>query len=482
MWERFSRSIYDRLDIIVLTVSLIVSFGVWQYLVKNDSLQNRQLIEYENKIKLNLNNLTENMFIYVTGVKGLYESSEIVSDVELSSYVSTVSENKWTKNLLTVRYVDRVRNEDFEKYEREKVSEHPNFKPKVDLNYPEQFIVSQVVDSKGKVFESTGHNLVSDEKRRLAIDESIDLKSPVMTSVDSVVDVEGYTGSGLIFIVPVLKNNEVVGLINALVKLDEVVLELKSKMDPDGYLLSWEGDGKIFESDSVDKKQLTKEIRLEILNSAEWKIVIGVPKKVNNNVNLVLGLGVVISFLLYVMVYALASAGVRGMKIAEQLTSKLFRYKLALDSANSHIVITDSNGVVVYANNAASELTGYSKEEIIGKTPRLWGGQMPKDFYMEFWKKIKVDKQVFSGDFNNRRKNGESYIAQSTVSPIIDEKGELVGFVGVEEDVTEERRLYKQNMESMDKLNKFNQLMVGRELKMMELKKELSEIKNKDEK
>ncbi len=482
MWERFSRSIYDRLDIIVLTVSLLVSFGVWQYMVKNDSLQNSQLIEYENKLKLSLNNLTENMFIYVTGVKGFYESSENVADSELSNFVSTVSENNWTKNLLRVRYVDRVPNQDLGKYVKEMESEHPSFKPKIDLNYPEQFIVSQVVDSEGKVFDPTGLNLVGDEKRRLAILEAINLKSPVMTSVDSVIDVDGYTGPGLIFIVPVLKKGEVVGFVNAIIKVDKVIEEMQSILGSDAYLLSWDGDSKIFGRDTASSKLIKKELRLEILNSAEWKIIIGVPAKINNDINLVLGLGVIISFLLYVMVYGLASAGVRGEKIAEQLTSKLFRYKLALDSANSHIVISDINGVVIYANNAASKLTGYSKEEIIGKTPRLWGGQMPKEFYAEFWKKIKTEKQVFSGDFKNRRKNGENYIAQSTVSPIVDERGELVGFVGVEEDVTEERKLLKQNNESMEKLNKFNQLMVGRELKMMELKKELSHLKNENEK
>ena len=182
------------------------------------------------------------------------------------------------------------------------------------------------------------------------------------------------------------------------------------------------------------------------------------------------------------MVYGLASAGVRGEMLAKRLTSKLFKYKLALDSASNHVVITDANGIVVYANQAAQKLTGYSLNEIIGKTPRLWGGQMPKDFYSDFWKQIKIDKKVFSGDFNNRRKNGENYIAQSTVSPIIDEKGDLLGFVGVEADVTEERKLFKQNIESMEKLNKFNQLMVGREIKMLELKKELSDLKIKNEK
>ncbi len=50
-------------------------------------------------------------------------------------------------------------------------------------------------------------------------------------------------------------------------------------------------------------------------------------------------------------------------------------YKLAVDSALNHMVITDVEGKIMYANKAASAMTGYSNAEIVGSNPRLWGGR-----------------------------------------------------------------------------------------------------------
>jgi PAS domain S-box-containing protein len=164
------------------------------------------------------------------------------------------------------------------------------------------------------------------------------------------------------------------------------------------------------------------------------------------------------------------------------MTLDLEKYNLALDSASNHVVITDEDGVVLYANKSAQKLTGYSNDEILGQTPRLWGGQMPKEFYTKFWHQIKQEKRVYSGIFNNKRKNGEKYLAEATVSPILDEAQKLVGFVGVEEDVTAERKILDENNANLQKLAKFNELMVGRELKMVEMKKVIADLKAKYEK
>jgi PAS domain S-box-containing protein len=448
----------------------------------NDKTQDHLLDQKGAQLEQNLNNLSENIFIFATGIKALYESSDKVTDEDLSNYVITVSNSNWSKNLVRVRYVERVSNDKIDEFTRRMLSTYSKFKINPNLSFTEQYFVTQVVDQFGKKYDPSGLNLDFDINRRIAIQKAVLKKTPVVFSVPSVVDVEGYTGAGLIFVVPVVKNNQVVGVVNALINVDSVIEDIKKNLNDEVYILDWEGEGKIYSNIVPSYKLASKELIIKISEDTEWKIIIALPYRSNSSLNLILGLGVSISFLLYIMVYGLASAGVRGEMLAKRLTSKLFKYKLALDSASNHVVITDANGIVVYANQAAQKLTGYSLSEIIGKTPRLWGGQMPKDFYTDFWKQIKIDKKVFSGDFNNRRKNGEKYIAQSTVSPIIDENGDLLGFVGVEVDVTEERKLFKQNTESMEKLNKFNQLMVGREIKMLELKKELSDLKIKNEK
>jgi PAS domain S-box-containing protein len=118
------------------------------------------------------------------------------------------------------------------------------------------------------------------------------------------------------------------------------------------------------------------------------------------------------------------------------LAGELQKFKLAVDNVSDHIIISDPDGKVIYANKAASKITGYSSEEIIGNRPSLWGKQMPKAFYENLWKTIKEDKVIFTGEVNNKRKNGELYVAEVNISPILNSKGEIIFFVGIERDIT----------------------------------------------
>lgn len=135
----------------------------------------------------------------------------------------------------------------------------------------------------------------------------------------------------------------------------------------------------------------------------------------------------------------------------EFLAKDLEKFKLAVENASDHIVITDADGKVLYANKAVEKITGYSNAEVIGKkagSNELWGGQMKKDVYEKFWKTIKEDKQIFSGEFQNKRKNGEQYNANANVAPILDENsGEVKFFVGIERDVTKEKEIDKAKTE-----------------------------------
>ena len=116
--------------------------------------------------------------------------------------------------------------------------------------------------------------------------------------------------------------------------------------------------------------------------------------------------------------------------------------KMALDNAFNHIIVTDSEGKIVYANHGAEIITGYSIKEMLSSTPRLWGGLMSGDFYKSLWKIIKEDVKTFEGEFTNRKKSGDIYIARVKISPFFNPKNNnLIGFVGVEEDITKEKEI-----------------------------------------
>lgn len=122
-------------------------------------------------------------------------------------------------------------------------------------------------------------------------------------------------------------------------------------------------------------------------------------------------------------------------KIAEQFVGNNIFAK-AIQNSTNHTVITDYNGVVLFANLAACRITGYTSDEILGNTPRLWGGMMDGEFYKSFWIK-KRSGLPFEGEIMNRRKNGDLYFTIAHIAPILDEEKNIIGYIGTEEDITD---------------------------------------------
>ncbi len=133
---------------------------------------------------------------------------------------------------------------------------------------------------------------------------------------------------------------------------------------------------------------------------------------------------------------------------SERLSQELARYKLAVDSANDQIILTDAEGTILYANKALEKLSGYSVEEVLGtKAGTKWGGQMDKSVYQDLWKTIKKEKKAYTGELKNRNKNGEFYDALLSISPMLDRNGEVSFFVGIERDITKEKTVDRMKTE-----------------------------------
>lgn len=103
--------------------------------------------------------------------------------------------------------------------------------------------------------------------------------------------------------------------------------------------------------------------------------------------------------------------------------------------ASNHVILTDHNGVILFANHAAEQMTGYTFNEMRGETPRLWGGVMSVSDYQEkIWtplaEGVSAKKTII-----NRNRNGKLYCALLTVTPILYKKMHTV-YLATEEDVT----------------------------------------------
>lgn len=152
--------------------------------------------------------------------------------------------------------------------------------------------------------------------------------------------------------------------------------------------------------------------------------------------------------------------------------------KKLFDLIQEHLVITDVDGKILYANTAVLKKTGFSQEEIIGQNPgKLWGGQMPKEFYVEMWDTIKNKKMPWSGEIKNVTKDGKEIWVNLQINPVLDDDGDILFFVALEPDITERKKMAENLKNKSEFLDKMSRLMVDRELKMTTLKEEADTLK-----
>ncbi len=141
-------------------------------------------------------------------------------------------------------------------------------------------------------------------------------------------------------------------------------------------------------------------------------------------------------------------------------TEELRRLTAAIKQTPDSIVITSCEGKVVYANPAFQTSSGYTVAEMMGRPlSDLKSGQHDAGFYADLWSTISSGR-TWTGRLINRRKNGELYTEEAVVSPVRDDDGAIVNYVGIKRDITKELQQEAQNQQSQ-KMQAVGQLAGG---------------------
>jgi len=128
-----------------------------------------------------------------------------------------------------------------------------------------------------------------------------------------------------------------------------------------------------------------------------------------------------------------ASSGDELLHLREQLSS----FDQAMAQCPSAIIIADLDGKIQYVNAQFSKISGYSMEDVVGRNPRmLKSGNMDPDIYTDLWETISSG-EVWRGDLESRRKNGQLFWEHVSISPIKNSKNEVLRYFAVKEDITE---------------------------------------------
>ncbi len=125
-----------------------------------------------------------------------------------------------------------------------------------------------------------------------------------------------------------------------------------------------------------------------------------------------------------------------AIEIHKKINKKAISYYNILEKSYL-LSISDLKGRIIHANDALLKLTGYTRDEIIGKPHSIIRHpDTPKELFAQMWKTIQ-NKQIWQGALKNSKKDGSAYYVQSTVAPILDENGEIEEFLSIRYDQSE---------------------------------------------
>jgi PAS domain S-box-containing protein len=176
--------------------------------------------------------------------------------------------------------------------------------------------------------------------------------------------------------------------------------------------------------------------------------------------------------------------------IAKQITlaiqkskyeEKIHQLSLSVEQSPAAIEITDVNGTIEYVNDRFVEITGYQKDEVLGKNPRiLKSGKTTPKTYKDLWKAIE-EGNTWKGIFINKRKSGEIYYEEASISPILNHENKTTHYVAIKEDISDRIKKEKELLEAKEKAEeserKVKDLLVEMQMKNSEISELLAGAK-----
>ncbi len=147
-----------------------------------------------------------------------------------------------------------------------------------------------------------------------------------------------------------------------------------------------------------------------------------------------------------------------------QSTKKeLKKLSQAVEQSTVSIVITDADGIIEYVNPVFTKLTGYSFKEAVGENPRILKSDYHSDdYYKNLWETISSG-QEWRGELYNQRRNGECFWEEAVISPVKDERGEIINYIAVKNNINQrkeaQRKLIAKNKELKDAKKLLNDIL-----------------------
>lgn len=415
----------------------------------------------------------------------LFRASKSVERAEFRTFALSKDLADELPGALGLGYVERVRRADLETFvAAERADEAPEFAVRSSGDRPELY-VTRFIEPLEQNRAAWGADIASDPVLREAADRAMLTGGPALSDrlqimwadrpIDGFVYFQAVYRHGSGPTTPEERRRDLVGWVSMPLVLEDALAGLAGEAFGELDVELYDGpeptaESMIFDEDGVShlasgapawEGEAGSEVhrRFDVaLGGQAWTLWLATTPAFDAGHNhtlpaLVGASGLSLSVLLSLVVWGLGSGRVRAVALASSmaeelrssegeacgLLAKLAAYRAVMDR-QTIIVLTDRSGTITEVNEALCRISGYSRQQLVGQTHRLLNsGHHPKSFFVEMWRTIGRG-DTWRGEICNRTKDGRLYWVDSTIGPMRDARGEIVGYIAVRVDITEKKR------------------------------------------
>ena len=457
--------IYNKITVLLVTLtSLIVAIFIWNGSKNHyDSIvQNK----FETAVNENVISIQRRMSKYQNILQsgiGLFYASENVTREEWHSFIRAIDIKKNYPGMQGVGFTKMIAPEEVVRTEQEIRREgFASFKirPEGKRDIYSSIIYLEPMDRRN--MQAIGYDMFSEPTRKKAMETARDTGIASMSGkVTLVQEIDEDVQPGMLIYLPLYKKGAITDTVQA--RRDALIgfvyspfrmNDLMNKIVPESSILNFE----IYDSDNISEDNLlyrsygslsynskyhtSRELKID---NFTWYIRFHSTKEFDDSMDssyplLITTIGLSIQLFLVYMILMLF----KSREMLKHQANELLKLSQALEQSPSSILITDLKGNIEYANKAFCQITGYSKDEIIGKNPRfLKSGKTESKLFAQMWKNLSNGK-TWEGEFINKTKGKEEYIESIKAAPIFQPDGAISNYVAIKEDITEKKHSEEQ--------------------------------------
>tara|TARA_R110000787_G_scaffold221535_2_gene330270 strand:- start:7092 stop:9701 length:2610 start_codon:yes stop_codon:yes gene_type:complete len=463
---------------VVLALSLLVTVAAW-YLSKN-FVEQRAHDRFSFQVDDLEAAIAKRMLEYETvlrGGVGLFHASEQVSREEWRTYVTNIGIEQYFPGIQGIGYSEWVKPENksaFENKVRSEGFEDFKIKPAGDRRHYSSILYLEPFDWRNR--RAFGYDMFSNETRRAAMEQARDTGEAVISGkVTLVQETNDNVQAGFLMYLPlyataetpielVARRNELKGWVYSPFRMNDLMngilgqekqelrFEIFDGLEQSRETLLYDSEAHDH-SDRLVTAQNAKSLDVDFyqirsieLAGQEWSLFVypstdyfGATDELQPT--LVAAGGLIIDVLLFLIILSISRQKQIAEKRAISMTSELRKFSVAIENSPIKVIITDPKGNIEYVNPSFERGTGYPLNQVEGQNVRiLKSGETPKRTYDDLWASIERGEN-WHGQFRNKRRDGSIYWEEAHLSPIQNEDGEIAHIVGIQEDITERKRI-----------------------------------------